>query len=132
MKKNIALIVPTFPTGGGVPAVGKFLYHAIKEDENYNQEIISLSGHFKDSNNVRVTSPATWLRGIQITEDVHDGYSYTHYASFFPEFPGQAFKTRKSVTHHYITFDLLSLLDTHTACSFLANPAKLSSVLQFS
>src|SRR5690625_4876372 len=130
MKKNIALIVPTFPTGGGVPAVGKFLYHAIKEDENYNQEIISLSGHFKDSNNVRVTSPATWLRGIQITEDVHDGYSYTHYGSFFPEFPGQAFKPRKSLTHHLNQFDLIQIVAGSPAWAYLAKHVTVPTVLQ--
>src|SRR5690625_7981804 len=110
MKKNIALIVPTFPTGGGVPAVGKFLYHAIKGDENYNQEIISRSGRFKDSNNVRVTSPATWLRGIQITEDVHGGYSYTHYGSLFTAFAGQAVTPRKSLSHHLNQFHKIQIV----------------------
>jgi len=117
---KIALVIPTFPTGGGVPAVGRFLYNVIQQSDKYEADIISLSGHYKDSNNVRITKPISWMRGIRVTKSEHLGIPYAHYGTKFPELPKQTFLPRVSLTEHLNTYDLIQIVAGSPAWGMIA------------
>lgn len=120
MRKKIALIIPTFSTGGGVPAVGRFLYNVIQQSDKYEADIISLSGHYKDSNNVRLANPISWLKGIRVTRSEHLGLPYTHYGTKFPELPRQTFLPRTSLTEHLNKYDLIQIVAGTPAWGMIA------------
>lgn len=117
---KIALVIPTFPTGGGVPAVGRFLYNVIQQSGKYEVDILSLSGHYKDPNNVRITNPFSWVRGIRITKNEHLGLAYTHYGAKFPELPRQTFAPRASLTEDLNTYDLIQIVSGSPAWGMIA------------
>lgn len=98
-RPAIALVVPAFALGGGVPTVATFLHRVITESGRYTPEIISLALSARDANSLRLLSPASWTRGIQITISTAQGLSYRHVGALFAEFEFQRYQPRQALTN---------------------------------
>ena len=93
-KPSIALVVPGLSLGGGVPAVATFLYRVLSESKRYTPHVISLATSARDQNSVRVISPASWLKGVQLTNSVWQSVPYRHVGAVFTEIEFQRYRTR--------------------------------------
>lgn len=65
---RIAIAVPGYEEGGGVPAVADFLVRALQQRRGYSIQIVSMAVRWNDPLNTRVTRPWEWLRGPRCLE----------------------------------------------------------------
>jgi glycosyltransferase involved in cell wall biosynthesis len=107
---RIAIVVPAFGHGGGVPTVAKFLRRALLESGRYSCEIISLSTAWRDAHNVRLTAPTTWARGPRIVHKRVDDIDYWEVGSVLSEIEMQRYRPRRALTKLLDSFDLVQVV----------------------
>jgi len=108
--ERIALVTQDLTFGGGVATLTAFLYDALSRSGRYHPEIISLASRSDDSASVRLRSPSTWMRGIQIETRHWEGRPYRHVGAFGAELEFLRCKPRVSLTSLLQEFDLVQFL----------------------
>jgi glycosyltransferase involved in cell wall biosynthesis len=81
-KKKIAIIVPGLKNGGGVPAMGNFLYSIIKNSPDFDPDLISIATSSSDKASLLFSSPKTWYRYPKIFNETWQGKPYKHVGCF--------------------------------------------------
>lgn len=117
-KRTIALVVPGFSLGGGVTSVATFLYRAILESEHYIADIVSLTMANNDATSVRLLSPTSWMRGINIGEGSWKGIPYRHVGALFSELETQRYMPRRLLTELLNQYDLVQVVSGGPAIAF--------------
>ena len=127
---RIAIVVPAFGHGGGVPAVAKFLRDVLLRSGRYACEIISLSTTWRDAHNVRLTAPATWIRGPQLVTKRTDGIDYQEVGSVLSEIEVRRYRPRHLLTELLNSYDLVQLVAGSPAQAHVARDVKVPVFLQ--
>jgi glycosyltransferase involved in cell wall biosynthesis len=127
---RIAIVVPAFGHGGGVPAVAKFLRSVLLRSARYSCEIISLSTAWRDEHNVRLTAPTTWARGPQVVNKRTDGIDYREVGSVLSEIEVRRYEPRHVLTELLDSFDLVQLVAGTPAQAHVLRDVKVPVFLQ--
>lgn len=128
--RRIAIVVPAFGHGGGVPAVAKFLRRVLLGSGRYSCEVISLSTAWGDPHNVRLSAPWTWLRGPQVVHKRADGIDYREVGSVLSEVEVRRYRPRRILTELLESFDLVQLVAGSPGQAHVARDVKVPVLLQ--
>lgn len=121
---RIAIVVPALTTSGGVPAAGEFLYDTIEKSGKYKPELISLAMSSKDNASLRVLSPKTWFRGVQVVNGIWHDKNYQHIGAELVELESQRYKPRNPLTQLLNTYDLVQIVAGTPAWALTAKHVK--------
>lgn len=127
---RIAIVVPAFGHGGGVPEVAKFLRNVLLRSGRYSCEIISLSTAWRHEHNVRLTAPTTWMRGPQLVTKRADGIDYQEAGSVLSEIEVRRYRPRHVLTELLDSFDLVQLVTGTPAQAHVVRDVKVPVFLQ--
>ncbi|WP_263819264.1 glycosyltransferase family 4 protein [Salinibacter sp.] len=130
MSIRVAIVVPSLPTGGGVSAVGRFLYRKLKTTTDYEPSFLSVATRRDDPASVRLLNPKTWRRGCEVLEGVDKGEPYRHVGAFLTEFEFQRYRPRPTLTHILNEYDLIQVVAGHPAWALPTGNADPSVALQ--
>ncbi|MBI5302896.1 MAG: glycosyltransferase [Chloroflexi bacterium] len=109
MTYRIALVTHT--VGGGVWTTTQFLRAALNHTEQYSTDIIVLATSMSDDQSVRLLSPATWQRGIQVgLKQNNNNDKIYHVGAFLTEFEFQRYKPRRQLTELLNRYDLVQVV----------------------
>jgi D-inositol-3-phosphate glycosyltransferase len=109
-KRSIAVVVPAFDAGGGVPAVAEFICRAIRRRPGFDLKVISLATSSRDSCSVLLSNPATWRRGIQTRAGIFHDETFLHVGACISEFEFQRFSKRERLSQLLQQFDLIQVV----------------------
>lgn len=143
-RYKIALVKSGMFTSGGVSSVCWFLYQTISSINYYDVDLFSLETSYNSSSNVRLLSPKSWNRGIQITEYAWHNIPVKHVGACFSEFEFQRYMPRSPLTELLNRYDLIQIVAGSPAtanvvrntskpvCLFMATLARLErkSIIQ--
>lgn len=129
---------------GGISSVCRFLYRTIASVERYEVQLLSLETAYNAPVNVRLLSPKSWFRGIQIVGYTWQDIPAKHVGMCFSELEFQRYMPHRLLTDLLNRFDLIQVVAggpatanvvSHTAkpaCLFMATLARLErkSILQ--
>lgn len=107
---RIALVVPGFEEGGGVPAVALFLAQVLRDSGRYRPEFVSLPMGSRDAASVRVTAPGTWWRGPLTSHDSSWGETFVRVGCIGSEFEFQRYRPRRALTELLRGYDLIQVV----------------------
>lgn len=127
---RVAIVVPAFRHGGGVPSVAKFLRNVLLRSGRYSCDIISLSTTWRDKHNVRLTAPASWMRGPQIVARRTDGIDYLEVGSVLSEIEVRRYRPRDVLTELLDSFDLVQVVAGSPAQAHVVRNVRVPVFLQ--
>lgn len=93
-----------------MPAVASFLRRVISKSGEFQSKVISLSMSSRDPADVRLRSPKTWVRGVQVVPAVWDGVPINHVGAHFGEFEFQRFQPRIALSKLLLDCDLVQVV----------------------
>lgn len=109
-KPRIAIVLTGMMRVGGVSALAKFLYRQLVKNGCYEPTIISLAMSSRDEDSVRLISPASWFRGIQVRQGYWEDIPVTFVGAFLTEFEWQRYRPRKALAELLAEFDLIQVV----------------------
>ncbi len=127
---RIALVVPNFVGGGGVPSVALFLHRIIQSSGMFQAEVISLATSATDGSSVRLLSPSSWFKGVKILDGIWQGIPYRHFGAFLSEFEFQRYRPRRILTDALNCYDIIQIIVGSPAFAFVGRDARPPIVLQ--
>jgi glycosyltransferase involved in cell wall biosynthesis len=80
------------------------------ESGRYAPDVISLAISSRDAASLRLLSPASWRRGVQVTSDTHQGVPYRHVGALLTEFEFQRYQPRPALTALLNQYDLVQVV----------------------
>lgn len=104
---RVAVVVPGFEEGGGVPQVGRFLARAIRSSGRYHADIVSLPMNPRDDASVRFRSPASWVRGTVARPGAWAGEPCVRVGCVGSELEFQRYRARPLLTELLRGYDLV-------------------------
>ncbi len=127
---KIALITNGPISNGGVASVVAFLYRVISSTERFEAQLFSVETKFNDPINVRLLSPRSWFKGIQIGEYPWRNIPVTHVGAFLSEFEFQRYSPRPALTALLNQFDLIQVVSGGPATANVAKNIRKPVCLQ--
>lgn len=109
-KPRIAIVLPGIQYGGGVPTMATFLYQQLLQDDHYQPTLISLAMSSHDEHSVRLLSPKSWLRGVQVRQGESNGLPVTFVGAFLAELEWQRYQYRKVLASLLAEYDLIQVV----------------------
>jgi D-inositol-3-phosphate glycosyltransferase len=110
MILRVALVTHGYQTSWGVSIMTDFLYRVLRESGRFEPEIISLAHSASDSASVRLRSPATWRRGIQLVRASRNDVPFVHFGAWFSELEFQRYRPRAKLTEMLNGYDLVQFV----------------------
>lgn len=124
---KVAIVVPHIHEGGGVPAVARYLCEVLKEHEC---QLISVSTAKNDRHSVRLLSPITWFRGVQVYRSSWEGHSIMDVGAVFTELEFQRYMPRSRLTKLLNEYDIVQVVAGAPAWAYLAKNLRVPVFLQ--
>lgn len=110
-KYKIAMLKGGRYNGGGVSSVAWFLYQTILSAKHYDIELFSVESSHSNDVNVRLLSPLSWFRGIQIEHYTwRDVATVTHVGTKFSELEFQRYLPQRKLTDLLNHYDLIQVV----------------------
>lgn len=109
-RRRLALVVPNMTAGGGVQSVGRFLANVAKRADGFDLRLISLSESARDPASLRLTAPATWVRGHTAAQGNLEGVPYAHVGAVAGEFEFQRYRSRPALTRTLADCDVIQVV----------------------
>lgn len=109
-RARIGLVVPSFPDGGGVPALAKFLLAVAETDGRYALDLISLSTSADDPLSTRLRSATSWRVGVRVREETWNGHPLFHVGASWAEFEFQRYKRRRVLSDLVEPYDVIQVV----------------------
>lgn len=140
VPRKVALVLPqeeSFAQVGGVASVAKFLLGTYAASSDYTSDIVTIAASFNERNSIRLLSPRSWLRGIQITHEYYLNVPAIRVGSELAEFEFQRYMPRYQLTEILNQYDLVQVVAgmpaiahvtrnvTKPVCLFMATLARL-------
>jgi glycosyltransferase involved in cell wall biosynthesis len=110
VKARIALVVPAFELGGGVPNVALFLKRIAERTGMFEVKVVSLATSARDPFSLRITRPRSWRRGAVAHEADWNGASFTHVGALASELEFQRFLPRRVLANTLADCDILQVV----------------------
>jgi glycosyltransferase involved in cell wall biosynthesis len=129
-KHSVALVVPAFATSGGVRVVTQFLHRILTDSGRYEPAIISLATSARDANSVRLLSPPSWVRGIQISTETSHGVTFQHVGAFLVEFEFLRYQTRRKLCELLQGYDLVQVVSGFPTVALAVTDCQKPVILQ--
>lgn len=127
---RVALVVPGFAMGGGVPAVAEFLYTAMEQSGRFEPSIVSVATTSWDAQSVRLASPGTWLQGVRVLQDRWHGKPFHHVGCRVAELEFMRLRPRPALTRILDEHDLVQVVAGSPAWAAVAQRARPPVLLQ--
>jgi glycosyltransferase involved in cell wall biosynthesis len=128
--RRVALVVPGFEEGGGVPEVALFLERVMRESGRYRSEFVSLPVASNDPSSIRVRAPSTWLRGVRTDEGEWEGHRFTRVGSVWSELEFQRYRPRRPLTALLDRYDLVQIVAGTPSWALVARDVRRPVALQ--
>lgn len=128
--KRIALVVPGFEEGGGVPEVARFLAGVMRESGRYAPEFISIPMASSDAESVSLRAPSSWFRGLRARRDDWRGESLTRVGAYACELEFQRYRPRRVLTELLSDFDLVQIVAGAPAWGWIARDLEGPTAMQ--
>jgi glycosyltransferase involved in cell wall biosynthesis len=109
VSARIGVLVPALTEGGGVPSVARFVRDAVLRS-GYELRLISLPTDSRDAHSVRLSRPATWLRGARTFVSSWEGHEYTHVGSVGSEIEPLRYRPRRALGEVVSDCDVLQVV----------------------
>lgn len=110
MADDVAILTTSFSGRGGVPSVASFIYRQLNSTDRYTPEVISIPMNAASSANVRLASPQTWFRGVEVEEDAVGSIPFREVGAFFSELEFQRYRPRPILTRMLNSYDLVQVV----------------------
>lgn len=109
-KTRVALVVPAFADGGGVPAVALFVRRIALASGRFDIHVVSLASAANDVASCRIGSMQSWFRLPRSESREWSGVAFDHIGAVMPEFEFQRLKPRAVLSHALSTCDLIQVV----------------------
>ncbi len=109
-KPKIALIVPGFADGGGVPSVAMFLRRVIADSGRYECDLVSIATSSRDSASTHLLCPTSWLKEPEIVSTEVQGVRLNHVGCRFAELEFQRYLPRTVLNELLAKYDLIQVV----------------------
>lgn len=109
-RYKIAVVKQGQYNGGGVSSVCRFLYQIISTVESYDVQLFSLETAYNNPINVRLLSPKSWFRGIQIVDYTWHNIPAKHVGVRFSELEFQRYMPNRTLIDLLDQFDLVQVV----------------------
>ncbi len=117
---KVALVIPGFPSSGGLTSVGNFLHEVLRRTEEYEHCFVSIASSRNDIQSVRLLSPGSWARGISKVEKIWQNETYICIGSFMAELEFQRYRPRRILTDLLNEYDLIQIVAGSPAWAYIA------------
>jgi D-inositol-3-phosphate glycosyltransferase len=108
---RVAIVTHGFNTpGGGARTMTLFLRRVLAESGRYEPHIVSLTTWSADPVSVRLTSPASWWKGIRMERGIAGGIPYVHVGALGAELEFQRYRPRTCLDRVLSEFDLVQFV----------------------
>lgn len=108
--KKIAIVVPSLPNGGGVPAVARFVKDAALRSQRYQIKLVSLCMASRDPCSLQLTEPPSWLRGVRVCNGEWEGLPFFHVGAVFGELEFQRYRPRPALARTLHDCDVVQVV----------------------
>jgi D-inositol-3-phosphate glycosyltransferase len=108
-RVRVAIVTLGFRHGGGVSAVARFLYEAMRRSDRYEPNLVSLATSASDPMSVRLVAPRSW-RGVRARDIVWEGLPIKEVGAFLPEVEFQRYQPRPILTSLLKKCDLIQVV----------------------
>jgi len=109
-RSRVALVLPAFEAGGGVPAVAMFIHRAARLSERYEVKVVSLATAWNDVHSLRLTRPASWVGQPSSSSRLYLGTPYVHVGAVAAELEFQRYRPRAALTRALVGCDLIQVV----------------------
>ncbi len=127
-KPRIAIVLSGIQYGGGVPSLAAFLYKELEKNGRFQPTLISLALSARDEHSVRLLSPASWRRGVQVQQGEWGGLPVTFVGAFLTEFEPQRYRPRQALTALLAEYDLIQVVAGTAVLTEVALTAPLANL----
>lgn len=125
MTSRVAVVCPNFVNGhfGGVEAVAVWLRDAIRAEQGFDAEILSVATSRSDSVSARLAAPSTWRRGPTSRRQDVRGASVEHFGAWGAELEPLRYLPRSRLSERLREFDLVQVVSGTPAFGLVASGA---------
>ena len=110
VRLRILILVPSFDTGGGIPAAAQFAYNVIARSGLFDVDLVSLSTSARDPCSVRLLSPSSWARGVVVEHRQSRGIHFRHVGAVFSELEFQRYRSRPALEKIMSAYDMVQVI----------------------
>ena len=83
--KNIVIITQDFSINGGLNILTRQIFSHLKNGFEVTPKLISLATSKSDTSSIRILSPITWIKKLNIVKRKSESIDYIHIGSYFVE-----------------------------------------------
>ena len=127
--KKILLLTQHISSGGGVNTMVRFLVDVLENSAEFEPYLVSLAISSRDEASVRLLSPATWLKGVQIKPFDWQVYRVPHVGAFLTEFESQRYKPRPQLDAILSEVDLVQVVTGFPALGNVVSTCPIPKVM---
>lgn len=109
-RPRIALLVPDFAAGGGVPVVALFLERVLRESGRFDVDVVSVAMGSRDPASVGLLSPGSWFRGVRVTRGEWQGVPFRHVGAVGGELEFRRYRPHRTLTRILAGYDLVQVV----------------------
>lgn len=117
--RKIALLTPGFGETGGVASVTEFLYRYLNASRGFSATVVSVPMSWRSEANVKVSNPASWLRGVRKRGRQVNGVEFTEVGAFLAELEFQRYRPRRRLTEELKRYDVVQVVGGSPAWGYL-------------
>jgi D-inositol-3-phosphate glycosyltransferase len=107
---RVAIVAHDLADRGGISTAAEFLYGVLRGSGRYEPQLISLATSASDACSVRLRSPSSWLRGVQVRTRQERRIADLHVGAYAVELEFQRYRPRPELTRLLQTFDLVQFV----------------------
>lgn len=109
-NRKIAVLVPDLSVPTGISVVAKFLHDIINDSGKYQADLISLATSAADADSIKISEPASWSRGITVSQREYEGIRYRHVGAALTELEFQRYRPRKELSDLLNEYDFIQVV----------------------
>lgn len=128
-RRRVALVTSGFRTGGGVPAVARWLAANLAATAAYVVDIHDLATSSRDPSSRRLLAPTSWTRSSLLRLDVEDP-AVRHWGANAVEVEAMRYRPRRELTSALRGYDLVQVVSGSPALAAAALPAGVPVAMQ--
>jgi hypothetical protein len=106
----LALVVPSLASGGGVPAVARFIKEVAVRSGQFDLRVVSLSESARDPLSLRLMAPGSWSNRPAVEAGEWDRIPFVHVGAIASELEFQRYRARRVLSQVIADCDVIQVV----------------------
>jgi glycosyltransferase involved in cell wall biosynthesis len=106
----LALVVPSLASGGGVPAVARFIKEVAVRSGQFDLRVVSLSESARDPLSLRLMAPGSWSNRPAVEAGEWDRIPFVHVGAIASELEFQQYRARRVLSQVIADCDVIQVV----------------------